>query len=30
MASVVADIPKEKFDYARSLRLSEWQVVWRL
>ncbi len=30
MASVVADIPKEKFDYARSLRLSEWQVVWEV
>jgi NitT/TauT family transport system permease protein len=27
MASVVAEIPKEKYDYARSLRLSEWQVV---
>jgi NitT/TauT family transport system permease protein len=30
MASVVADIPSEKFDYARSLRLSEWQVVWEV
>ncbi|HUI57378.1 MAG TPA: hypothetical protein VLY04_20520 [Bryobacteraceae bacterium] len=30
MASVVADIPKEKFDYARSLRLSEWRVVWEV
>jgi NitT/TauT family transport system permease protein len=30
MASVVAAIPKEKFDYARSLRLSEWQVVWEV
>ena len=30
MASVVADIPREKFDYARSLRLSEWQVVWEV
>ena len=27
MAAVVAGIPKEKYDYARSLRLSEWQVV---
>jgi NitT/TauT family transport system permease protein len=30
MAAVVAEIPKEKFDYARSLRLSEWQVVWEV
>jgi NitT/TauT family transport system permease protein len=30
MASVVAAIPKEKFDYARSLRLSEWRVVWEV
>jgi NitT/TauT family transport system permease protein len=30
MASVVAAIPKEKFDYARSLRMSEWQVVWEV
>jgi len=27
---VVAAIPKEKFDYARSLRLSEWRVVWEV
>jgi NitT/TauT family transport system permease protein len=30
MASVVAAIPREKFDYARSLRLSEWRVVWEV
>src|SRR5215467_8456 len=30
MASVVACIPKEKFDYARSLRMSEWRVVWEV
>jgi len=30
MASVVAEIPRGKFDYARSLRLSEWQVVWEV
>jgi NitT/TauT family transport system permease protein len=30
MASVVAAIPKEKFDYARSLRMGEWQVVWEV
>ena len=28
MASVVAEIPKEKFDYARTLRMSEWRAVW--
>ena len=30
MAAVVAAIPKERFDYARSLRLSEWRVVWEV
>jgi NitT/TauT family transport system permease protein len=30
MASVVAAIPREKFDYARSLRMGEWQVVWEV
>ena len=30
MASVVAAIPREKFDYARSLRLTEWRVVWEV
>jgi NitT/TauT family transport system permease protein len=30
MASVVAAIPKEKFDYARSLRMSEWRAVWEV
>jgi NitT/TauT family transport system permease protein len=30
MASVVAAIPREKFDYARSLRMSEWHVVWEV
>ena len=30
MASVVAAIPREKFDYARSLRMSEWRVVWEV
>jgi len=24
------EIPREKFDYARSLRMSEWQVVWEV
>jgi NitT/TauT family transport system permease protein len=27
MADVVAGIPKEKFDYARTLRMKEWRVV---
>jgi NitT/TauT family transport system permease protein len=30
MAAVVAEIPKEKFDHARTLRMSEWQVVWEV
>src|SRR5205823_1879229 len=30
MASVVADIPKERFDRARTLRMSEWEVVWEV
>jgi len=30
MASAVAEIPKEKFDHARSLRMSEWRVVWEV
>lgn len=30
MASVVAEIPREKFDHARTLRMSEWQVVWEV
>jgi NitT/TauT family transport system permease protein len=30
MASVVAEIPREKFDYARSLRMSEWRAVWEV
>lgn len=28
MAAVVAAIPKSSFDHARSLRMSEWEVVW--
>jgi NitT/TauT family transport system permease protein len=27
MASVVAEIPRERFDHARTLRMSEWKVV---
>lgn len=28
MADVVAQVPKEKFDLARTLRMGEWRVVW--
>lgn len=27
MAAVVAEIPRDQFDYARTLRMSEWRVV---
>jgi NitT/TauT family transport system permease protein len=30
MAAVVLEIPKEKFDHARTLRMSEWGVVWEV
>lgn len=30
MASVIAEIPKEAFDHARTLRMSEWRVVWEV
>lgn len=30
MASVVSSIPKEDFDHARTLRMSEWRVVWEV
>jgi len=30
MASVVEAIPREAFDYARTLRMSEWRVVWEI
>lgn len=30
MAGVVAAIPKEKFDYARTLRMGEWRVTWEV
>lgn len=30
MAAVVADIPKQAFDHARTLRMSEWRVVWEV
>lgn len=28
MLGVVGSIPKERFDHARTLRMSEWQIVW--
>src|SRR5262249_27100097 len=30
MASVIVQIPKESFDHARTLRMSEWRVVWEV
>lgn len=30
MAAVVAEIPRDRFDHARTLRMSEWQVVWEV
>ncbi len=30
MASVVSSIPKEDFDHARTLRMSEWRTVWEV
>lgn len=30
MAAVVAEIPRERFDYARTLRMGEWRVVWEV
>ncbi len=30
MVDVVAQIPKEKFDLARTLRMGEWRVVWEV
>ncbi len=30
MAAVVASLPKEKFDHARTLGMSEWRVVWEV
>ena len=30
MASVVAAIPKGEFDHARTLRMSEWRIVWEV
>jgi NitT/TauT family transport system permease protein len=30
MAAVIAGIPKADFDHARTLRMSEWRVVWEV
>lgn len=30
MASVVESIPQARFDYARTLRMKEWRVVWEV
>ncbi len=30
MASVVLEIPRERFDHARTLRMNEWRVVWEV
>ena len=30
MASVIASIPKSEFDHARTLRMTEWRVVWEV
>lgn len=30
MAAVVADLPRERFDHARTLGMSEWRVVWEV
>ena len=30
MAAVVMEIPRERFDHARTLRMNEWQVVWEV
>lgn len=30
MAGVVAEIPSDRFDHARTLRMSEWRVVWEV
>jgi NitT/TauT family transport system permease protein len=30
MAAVIADLPRERFDHARTLGMSEWRVVWEV
>ena len=30
MLAIIAEIPRSQYDYARTLRLSEWRVVWEV
>jgi len=30
MAAVIEEVPREKFDHARTLRMGEWRVVWEV
>lgn len=30
MAQIVADIPPERYEYARTLRMGEWRIVWEI
>jgi NitT/TauT family transport system permease protein len=30
MAAVVAELPRERFDHARTLGMSEWRAVWEV
>jgi NitT/TauT family transport system permease protein len=30
MAAVIAELPKERFDHARTLGMTEWRVVWEV
>jgi len=30
MVDIVASVPREKLDHARTLRMSEWRVVWEV
>jgi NitT/TauT family transport system permease protein len=30
MAAVIAELPRERFDHARTLGMSEWRVVWEV
>lgn len=30
MAAAIAEIPQDQFDHARTLRMSEWRVVWEV
>lgn len=30
MAQIIADIPQERYEYARTLRMGEWRIVWEI